>query len=166
MASDSDIHGSARWPHHINIIQPSKITYPYSPSIASTASSSSDSVFSVDAPSSQSSASSDSWSSSSDRSSWISETEDAYFRSRDTALQPTEELIPTIIDSCSAYRTVNLAPPVTSESRQHPRRTQRLSSSDSQDGKTTVSCPRLPPSLVRQSDRKDNFVDSLVGKLT
>ena len=163
MACGPDINEAARWPHHINITQTSKVTCPYSPSIASTASSSSDSVFSVDAPSSQSSASSDSWSSSSDRSSWISETEDTYFRSRDSLVQPAEEFVSTIV---SAYGAANIVPPIPSESRQHPRRTQRLNSSESQDGKSGIPCVRPPPSLVRQSDRKDNFVDSLVGKLT
>ena len=46
--------------------------------------------------------------------------------------------------------------PVPLSSRQNPRRTQRQSSG---------SQSRPPPQLVRQSERKDVFVDSLVGKL-
>ena len=159
MASDPDLDGSAHWPHYINH------TETYSPSNASTASSSSDSVFSVDAPSSQSSVTSEVWSNSSERSSWINETEVQFFGSRDGTLQASEEHISTNRSSCSIYQALKSVQPVALESRQHPRRTHRFNSSESQDGQTGASCPRPPPSLVRQSERKDNFVDSLVGKL-
>ncbi|CAD6592943.1 MAG: hypothetical protein ASARMPREDX12_006611 [Alectoria sarmentosa] len=164
MAGDPDLDASASWPHHI----PSK-NYPYSPSLASTASSSSSSVFSLDAPSSQSSVSSSvGWSSSA----WNSENENEnqYFASRHIAQQSTtgssdEEVI---ITSNLPYRSrpQSCAEAVAPESRQHPRRTQRLNSYESQDGKTLSSCPRPPPSLVRQSERKENFVDSLVDTTT
>ncbi len=165
MACDSDLDASASWPHHI-----STKNCPYSPSLASTASSSSSSVFSLDAPSSQSSVSSSAgWSSST----WNSENENEnqYFTSRRISRQSTtsssdDEIINTSYLHCSRPPAHTSAEAVALESRQHPRRTQRLNSYESQDGKTVPSCPRPPPSLVRQSERKENFVDSLVGKLT
>ncbi len=165
MAGDPDLDASASWPHHI-----SSKDYPYSPSLASTASSSSSSVFSLDAPSSQSSVSSSAgWSSSA----WNSENENEnqYFTSRHISQQNNtsssdEEIIITSYLPCSQIRAQLPAEAVALKSRQHPRRTQRLNSYESQDGKIVSSCPRPPPSLVRQSERKENFVDSLVGKLT
>ena len=164
MAVHPYLDASAPWPHHT-----STKDYPYSPSLASAASSSSSSVFSLDAPSSQSSVpSSDGWSSSA----WNSENEgdNQYFPSRcssqkDTASSPDEEaVITSYLPSRSRPRSC--AEAVAPESRQHPRRTQRPNSHESQDGKFPSLCPRPPPSLVRQSERKENFVDSLVGKLT
>ena len=164
MAGDSDIDASASWPHY-----PQTKDYPYSPSLASTASSSSSSVFSLDAPSSQSSASSSAgWSSSA----WNSENENEthYFTNRHISRQSTSNLSDEeVITSYLPCAQAQAHPPteaVTLTSRQHPRRTQRLNSCESQDGKFVSSCPRPPPSLVRQSERKENFVDSLVGKLT
>lgn len=163
MAGDLDLDASASWPHHI-----STKDYLYSPSPASTASSSSSSVFSLDAPSSQSSVSSSAgWSSSA----WNSEneSENQYFTSRHilqkSITSSSDEEV--IVTSClpSRPRPQLCAEAVAPESRQHPRRTQRLNSYESQDGKILSSCPRPPPSLVRQSERKENFVDSLVGKL-
>ena len=170
MASDPDLNRSAQWPHHVNYAQPAKFTYPYSPSIASTASSSSDSVFSVDAPSSQSSeCSSDSWSTSTDQSSWSHEPEHPYLQDSDATAQLSEDFASTNRCLSPKFRTsypVYAVQAVAPESRQHPRRTQRLESVECKDGKTRSLCPRAPPPLVRQSERKDNFVDSLVGKLT
>lgn len=161
MARDPDLDASASWPHHI-----STKNYPYSPSLASTASSSSSSVFSLDAPSSQSSVSSSvGWSSSA----WNSENEyeNQYFVSRQsTTSSSDEEEVITTSNLPPRPRPKLCAEAVAPESRQHPRRTQRLNSYECQDGKSLLSCPRPPPSLVRQSERKENFVDSLVGKLT
>lgn len=50
------------------------------------------------------------------------------------------------------------------EQRQHPRRTHRLINVDSKPGNAFVPASRPPPALVRQSERKEVFVDSLVGK--
>lgn len=50
------------------------------------------------------------------------------------------------------------------DQRQHPRRTQRLINGDNKHGDLSAPCTRAPPTLVRQSERKDVFVDSLVGK--
>jgi PHO85 cyclin-5 len=50
------------------------------------------------------------------------------------------------------------------EHRQHPRRTQRVINGNNKDGGLSIPCTRAPPTLVRQSERKDVFVDSLVGK--
>lgn len=161
MARDPDLDASASWPHHI-----STKNYPYSPSLASTASSSSSSVFSLDAPSSQSSVSSSvGWSSSA----WNSENEyeNQYFVSRQsTTSSLDEEEVITTSNLPPRPRPKLCAEAVAPESRQHPRRTQRLNSYESQDGKSLLSCPRPPPSLVRQSERKENFVDSLVDTTT
>ena len=54
--------------------------------------------------------------------------------------------------------------PVPLERRQNPRRTQRASRTGSSNG-TEQSESRPPPQLVRQCERKDSFVDSLVGEL-
>ena len=141
-------------------------TTPYSPSNASTTSSTSSSAFSVDAPSSQSSVSCssvDDWASSA----YQNENENP----NSTNLQPLrrQDSGSSEGDSkpCPAYlASRSLLPGVVAPtSRQHPRRTQRLSSYESQDGTKINQCPLPPPSLVRQSERKDNFVESLVGKL-
>ncbi len=167
MASDLDLDGSVQWPQHTSHTQATKTTYPYTPSIASTASSSSDSVFSLDAPSSQSSeASSDTWSSSSNRSSWINEVDNSYIRSNNGTLQASEDVVSAGYHPCTSYRESLSIQAVASESRQHPRRTQCLNFSESIEGKSGITGARPTPSLVRQSERKDNFVDSLVGKLT
>ena len=169
MASDLDADVPANWSrqtsHHA-----SKATYPYSPSIASTASSSSDTVFSVDAPSSQSSEPSlDGWSSLSERSSWTNESESLHLEYQDIPPQVREDIVDirdANYDSSFSYQSFKPVQTVAPESRQHPRRTQRLNTAGIPDGKTGSIGPRPPPSLVRQSERKDNFVDSLVGKLT
>ncbi len=144
----------------------------YDLSISSPASSSTSSVFSIDAPSSYSSAPS----SSTDSLNAICENDSgaSYFSSH----YHHQQVIPI---SAEAARTT-LCPPkrpaprvqparqlseaVVPESRQHPRRTQRLTEVDPHKSGSTASCPRPPPSLIRQCERKDNFVDSLVGKLT
>ena len=162
MASVPDIDGSAQWPHHIDNTEPRRTTYPYSPSTASAASSSSDSVFSVDAPSSQSSeCSSDAWLSSSE----VNEFENHFNQFEVSTIQASGDHHPSSYSSYSTSQLENPIRAVAAESRQHPRRTQRLNSWGSQDGKNWSTHARAPPSLVRQSERKDNFVDSLVGKL-
>lgn len=50
------------------------------------------------------------------------------------------------------------------EQRQHPRRTHRVVHVDSKSGNVIAPLSRAPPALVRQSERKEVFVDSLVGK--
>ena len=166
MAGEPTLDASASWPQHV-----STKDYPYNSSPTSPASSSASSVFSLDAPSSQSSVSSSAgWSSSA----WNSEneTEGQCFTSRHCSQQSTtsdssnEEVNVTSYLPCSRQRPHLSAESTALESQHHPRRTQRLNSYGSQDGKCVPSFPRPPPSLVRQSDRKENFVDSLVGKLT
>lgn len=189
MAACTDLDVSAPDPHHNT-----KTHYSYSPSGESTASSSSSSsassVLSIDAPSSQSSVSPGSVDSS--REEWTNENEDQYYnagysRRGSSDSSDGEAVITTglsdggvvisyaheedlVIASdtsfCHATQVHPIIEAVAPEVRKHPRRTQRLNSGESQDGKTTTACPRPPPSLVRQSERKDNFVDSLVGKLT
>lgn len=46
---------------------------------------------------------------------------------------------------------------------QHPRRTKKPNEADLKNGNAIVSS-RPPPALVRQCERKDSFVDSLVGE--
>lgn len=155
MANDPDLDTSAPWTHQ------ARKSYPYSPSASST-SSSTFSTSSVDAPSSQSSTSSISadWSGS-------TYTENQYYYNRDTYSQSgNESSNEEVTISSYAPRSRSFNGVVDSDLRQHPRRTQRLNSSESQDGNSTSQCPRAPPALVRQSERKDNFVDSLVGKLS
>lgn len=50
------------------------------------------------------------------------------------------------------------------DQRQHPRRTHRLINVDSNSANASAPAARPPPALVRQSERKEVFVDSLVGK--
>lgn len=133
--------------------------HPYTLSIASSASSSTSSVFSLDAPSSQSSVSSTS-------TSWESEQDNAYLLNYAVSRQPVQHASsqgPTL-PACSVKprpaqnQQFN---PVASECRQHPRRTQPQAQLS---GCPTATGPRPPPSLVRQSERRDNFVEGLVGK--
>ena len=132
----------------------------YSPSASSTSSATySDSEDSVSAPSSQSSVA-PSESSSSDN-----ELENRpwhVLQRPERVDSDSSELSYTLSHHYQASRPKAFA----SEFPPNPRRTQRLNSYEYQDGQTVVACPRPPPSLVRQSERKENFVDTLVGKLT
>ena len=127
--------------------------YPYSPSIASSASSSSYSVFSADGQSSQSSAPSSVKSASAN---WESEV---------AAISGQHEYhVQSSVSQLARGRVAQVNQPrpsadavVAPELRQHPRRTQ----TDPQNAAFNAR----PPPLVRQCERKDNFVESLVGKL-
>lgn len=113
--------------------------HPYtSSSVSSSASSSSSSVFSLDGLSAQGSVSS-------------------------TSTNPVDVVWENDGESRPRERVGLKAPcrpadlPVAPELRKHPRRTGVQAS----NGAATA---RPPPTLVRQSDRKVNFVDNLVGK--
>lgn len=155
--SASDIDPSER-------ISPRTITnnYPYTSSIASSAASSSSSVFSADNHSSQSSAPSSSKSSL--HAGWESEhpeslaVTDYQVASIDSTSQNIAHTVSQHVATGARATETAVAP----ELRQHPRRTQPSAQVDAQNGFPTT---RPPPSLVRQCDRKDNFVESLVGKL-
>ena len=140
---------------------------PYSPSNVSTTSSTSSSAFSVDAPSSQSSVSCssvDDWSSSA----YQRDIEGAsVYGAQPLRRQDSNSSEEDVNSSCSTNFTPHSQPTGTADpsARRHPRRTQRLNSSESCDGKQATNHPLAPPPLVRQSERKDNFVESLVGKL-
>ena len=157
MALDPDNAPSAPWMHQAST------KYPISPTISfkSSVSSSESSIFPSEAPCSQSSASS-SWTTPS----WTQENHNAIERTPTGSSNVSKENIQS-----RSYRPSGLSQgsecikAVALEARQHPRRTQRLYSQDSQDGSSSTSCLRSPPALVRQSERKHNFVDSLVGKL-
>ncbi|KAF7592107.1 hypothetical protein BBP40_000713 [Aspergillus hancockii] len=111
--------------------------HPYASSISSSASSSSSSVFSLDGASTQGSISS----TSTNPVDVIWENDGEYRPSR-TSLRANA---PKPVDA-----------PVPPELRKHPRRT------NSGIQSTGVPCARPPPCLLRQSERKVNFVDNLV----
>jgi hypothetical protein len=115
-------------------------TFPYSASIASSASSSSASVCS--------SSSSQSDDASSVTSSLDSDPSDSCCYDSATYPSTVDEACPAISASWPKHKLSEPAQP-----RLHPRRTSASS--------TRSGCP---PPLVRQCDRKVNFVDSLVGK--
>lgn len=153
---DAPAHSSLR-------ISTENHNHPYALSIASSASSSTSSVFSLDAPSSQSSVSSTS-------TAWESEQDNAYLLNHVASRQPISYAI--VQETTATSRQAKSRPvqhvqfnPVASERRQHPRRTQPQPQAQL-DGCPTTADPRPPPSLVRQSERKDNFVEGLVGKLS
>lgn len=136
---------------------------PYASALSSSASSSTSSVFS-DAASQASSTSSTSYPATWESDEWSSSTGQiatatAVNFSNVAALQPISRVSTfpqyqasacreTAQERLPSLRQVELVAPV--EQRQHPRRSS-----------TTVQ--RAPPQLVRQSDRKVNFVDCLVG---
>ena len=158
MASDPFIAPSAPWLHQ------GPNDYTISPSAISNPSSSASSVFSLDAPSSQSSASSvsTSWTAAG----WINKNQhinQQVSTGSNSALK--ENVPPRPYKPSGLSQASECIKAVAPEARQHPRRTQRLYSQDSQDGSSSTPCLRPPPPLVRQSERKVNFVDSLVGKL-
>ena len=144
---------SAPWPEHI------LNRYPKSPSTTSnksTSSPASSTAFSIDAPSSQSSVTSGSsgWS----ESGWLVESVNpAYLENAGQSSLCNEDRV------CWSSQTSSGNPfkTFTPDSRQNPRRTQRLCQHESSTGN---NAPLPPPPLVRQCDRKVNFVDSLVGK--
>lgn len=156
-----------------DVIAPSSLrlstdNHPYGSSIASSASSSSSSIFSVDAPSSQSSIASSSTSSL--NAVWENENEDDHFSKYQSSRESA-----TVASECSpghksptakrVQRGAELpCKAVSPEARKNPRRTHRFPATNVNHS-VSVPGPRPPPALVRQSERKDNFVDSLVGKL-
>ncbi|KAL9123859.1 MAG: hypothetical protein Q9217_006752 [Psora testacea] len=163
MAADPDFDTTAPWPDHV------LNTYPFSPSASSTKSTSSSvssSAFSIDAPSSQSSVASTSviWTNCHNESEapYNEHTTSRTFQQNDYTSK--ENLCPNA--SCNLPPQQSYTKFAALEARQHPRRTQRLHFSDAQGGKSTTQCPRPPPTLVRQSERKVNFVDSLVDTTT
>lgn len=164
MACISDVDAIASSSIRISTSSNPYILPNFSPS-----SSSPSSIFSIDASSTQSSAPSSSTSSLNGV--WENEDETSYFSSHHNAQQAASACSDGTINVTS-YPTDHtgnrIQPPVETvalESRQHPRRTQRFTDSTTSNGGSAAACPRPPPSLVRQCERKDNFVDSLVGKL-
>ena len=117
---------------------------PYNSSIASSASSSSASVWSE-----TSSQSSDDTSVSVCAPSDLLEQCDSYISSRRLPPSQCNQITSSACWSAQAQQSE-----VPQELRQNPRRT----------NSSTTTRTGCPPSLVRQSDRKVNFVDSLVGK--
>jgi hypothetical protein len=115
-------------------------TGPYEPSIASSASSSQTSIFS-DAASAQSSVAS---SISDDFRSTQEDARDSYCA---TAQLQQKHIVGTQLSQQLTYADVTSVP---SQQRQHPRR-------------SSLAKHQRPPPLVRQADRKVNFVDNLVG---
>jgi hypothetical protein len=123
---------------------------PYNPSLASSASSSSASVWSDVA-----SQSSDDSSVHSSGVGSESDIPDTYCCASQPPYQSTQQNICEANVTSAACWPKNIPTSIPSEQRQHPRRTSVAAG-------TRLGCP---PSLVRQCDRKVTFVDSLVGKL-
>lgn len=120
-------------------------TGPYEPSIASSASSSQTSIFS-DAASAQSSIAS---SISDDFRSSQEDARDRY--SASAQLQHKHVADSHMAQACQQQLSYADVTSVPSQQRQHPRR-------------SSLAKDQKPPPLVRQADRKINFVDNLVGK--
>lgn len=128
--------------------------HPYASSISSSASSSASSIFSVDGLSTQSSISSVStnpvdiiWENENEcqgTGRGLAPSNDANFR---YARGGARGSIPKVTEA------------VAPELRMHPRRTNSYVTQSN-----GVTCPRPPPCLMRQSERKVNFVDNLVGE--
>jgi hypothetical protein len=139
-------------------LQKTYYPHPYTASIASSASSSSSSVSSLDFLSSQGSISS---SASSVDVIWENEAS-----GESQAVGLTSGISSEAASHCSrggrgcVPKVADAA--VASELRQNPRRTYHAAHSS---GASAPACARAPPSLVRQCERKVNFVDHLVGKL-
>lgn len=126
------------------------ISYPYSSSMGSSASSSSSSIFSLDCVSSQSSISSSS-----------TTAVDVIWENEESGLSHPENAshcLRTTLRECPSKAAECAVP---AELRKHPRRT--ACPAITSNG-ASIACPRLPPPLVRQCDRKISFVDNLVGK--
>lgn len=123
--------------------------HPYASSVSSSASSSSSSVFSLDGVSGQSSVSSTS-----------TNPVDVIWENDAGDSLPARPPLYSHHHSQGLVRgnIPKIDPPVPAELRKHPRRT---NSYVVQNG---VPCPRPPPCLMRQSERKVNFVDNLVGE--
>lgn len=131
-------------------------THPYSSSVGSSASSSSSSIFSLDCVSTQSSISS-----SSTTAVDVIWENDESGESSGRGLPHSENASHCLRNSLRGVASKVTECPVPPELRKHPRRTACPTATSNG---TSTSCPRLPPPLVRQCDRKINFVDSLVGK--
>lgn len=134
-------------------------SHPYSSPIASPASSSSSSLFSIDAPSSQSSAGSSS--SRSPCANWDNENETECSSKDDRSYKPSARSWKFSDPSDTKHQKPGLEIlHEISVTTAHPRRTNRNA------GEAFArSLLRPPPPLVRQCERKESFVDSLVGKL-
>lgn len=138
-------------------------------SVSSPSSSSTSSIFSIDAPSSQSSTASSS--TSSVNVIWTNELQNWGFPpSRHGYSQGGSAVSSENLLRLNSGITKNgqpeqaLSQVVAPESRKNPRRTHRGSQGNDQASDISSAVPRPPPALVRQCERKDNFVDNLVGK--
>lgn len=160
-----------------NVLAPSPLrssadSHPYGLSIATPPSSSTSSIFSLDAPSSQSSTASSS--TNSVNLIWVKEHENwGHLQSHPEVSQGrsavSSENLLRLNSTTTKHEQPEVQPlsqAVAPESRKHPRRTHRDAQGNDRNGAAASACPRPPPALVRQCERKDNFVDSLVGKIT
>lgn len=126
-----------------NASQTSPRIHPYSSTLSSSASSSSSSVFSVDATSSQSSESSQT-------SSLINVTWDSEEQWRASLRHDAPRTVRRVFPPPKVEEPRVNDPPVAADLRQNVRR-------------CSISSNRGPPALIRQSERKGQFVDCLVG---
>lgn len=129
------------------------VCYPYSSSMSSSASSSSSSIFSLDCVSTQSSISSSSTTAVDVI--WENE-ESGELSGRGLSSENASHCSRAGLRECFSKATDCAVP---AELRKHPRRTACPAATS--NGASTA-CPRLPPPLVRQCDRKVSFVDNLV----
>ena len=132
--------------------------FPYTPSAASAASTSSLSVFSADGKSSQSSATSSARSGSP---AWDPDSNNYQGAPSENSSQAFQAVRIQQQHAVHVRQIIPSEAAVAPELRLNPRRTQPSAQADECEGKSII---RAPPPLVRQRDRKDNFVESLVGK--
>lgn len=123
--------------------------HPFGSSTSSSSSSPSSSIFSLDGASAHSSASTNPVDAP-----WENEGE-----TQVTGRGPSYETNPICARGYTRGSAPKVADAVAPELRKHPRRTK--SSVSQSNG---VPCARPPPCLMRQSERKINFVENLVGK--
>ncbi|CRG88838.1 PHO85 cyclin-5 [Talaromyces islandicus] len=134
--------------------QKTTIAHPYSTSTGSSASSSSSSIFSLDGISSQSSIAS----STTSAADVIWENEESSSRGLPSHSENASHCLPAVLRGCPSKAPDAALP---AELRKHPRRSGN-SATLSNGASATATCPRLPPPLVRQCERKVSFVDNLV----
>lgn len=128
--------------------------HPYELSTSSSASSSSSSVFSLDGVSNQSSVST----ASTNLADVIWENDgETQVTGRDNL--PSNEISFRCPQGFAGDSATKATDAVVPELRKHPRRTNSYVTQSNGS-----SCPRAPPCLMRQSERKVNFVDNLVGR--
>lgn len=133
-------------------------TYPYNPSVTSSLSSPSSSIFSSDCVSSQCSTTASSVHATTEVTWDNDQPEDSQAISRGLNLSSESTFHCRSATRGSVFKVADAAVPL--EMRKNPRRTNSYVSSNG----VCASGARPPPALLRQCERKIDFVDKLVGK--